>query len=279
VFGLKPSFGRVAAWPASPFGTLAHLGPMSRTVRDAALFLNVVCEPDDRDWFQLPLPPVDFRHDLDRGIKGARVAFSPRLGWVARVDPEIDAIVARAAKRFEDLGATVEQVDPPGGDPSSFFRTLYLASVGFLLADMTPEKLALLDPGLLALLEASRGISRHDHQRAMAERAAYGAALKAFMRTYDLLLTPSTAVPAFDTPLVTPFDPTGQMWMDWTPFTYPFNLTQQPAASIRCGTTRALLPVGLQIVGRWGDDAGVMRAAHAFEEASDMPAIHPKDFA
>ena len=99
------------------------------------------------------------------------------------------------------------------------------------------------------------------------------------METYDFLLTPSTAVPAFDAPLVTPFDPKGQMWMEWTPFTYPFNLTQQPAASICCGFTSEHLPVGLQIVGRMGDDAGVLRAAYAFEQRIDLASRHPKEFA
>lgn len=98
------------------------------------------------------------------------------------------------------------------------------------------------------------------------------------MQTYDFLLTPSTAVAAFDTPLVTPFDPHGQLWLDWTPFTYPFNLTTQPAASICCGFTRAGLPVGLQIVGRMGDDAGVLRAARAFEQLGNFTGKHPKDF-
>ena len=279
VFGLKPTFGLVAAWPASPFGTLAHLGPMTRTVEDAALFLEIVAEPDARDWYQQPFAEVDCLSELARGIKGARIAFSPRLGWVKQVDPEVEQLVALAAKRFGELGAIVDQVDPPGGDPTSFFRTLYFSGAGFLLGDMPEEKLRLLDPNLCSLVEASRGITRKEFQQATAERAAYGASFKTFMQTYDFLLTPSTAVPAFDTPLVTPFDPNGQLWMEWTPFSYPFNLTQQPAASICCGFTRDGLPVGLQIVGRMGDDAGVLRAARAFERLVDLSQRHPKDFA
>jgi aspartyl-tRNA(Asn)/glutamyl-tRNA(Gln) amidotransferase subunit A len=278
VFGLKPTFGLAAAWPASPFGTLAHLGPMSRTVEDAALFLNVVSEPDARDWCQQPFATTDFTRNLDAGIKGARIAFSPRLGWVRRVDPDVEEIVARAANRFRELGAVVENVDPPGGDPSAFFRVLYFSGAGFLLGDMPEEKLQLLDPNLRLVVEESRSISRKDFQQATAARAAYGAGFKAFMQAYDFLLTPSTAVPAFDTPLVTPFDPNGKLWMEWTPFTYPFNLTQQPAASICCGFTSDGLPVGLQIVGRMGDDAGVLRAARAFEKLSDFSMQHPKAF-
>ena len=277
VFGLKPTAGRVAMWPASPFGTLAHLGPMSRTVADSALFLNVISEPDARDWFQQPFPQVDYTWDLAKGIRGAKVAFSPRLGWVKHVDPEVEATVAATVKRFTELGAHVTEVAPPGGDPTSFFMTLYTAGAGFLLADYPEEKLALLDPNLRALVEASRSITRKDFQQATADRAAYGAGIKAFMANYDFLVTPSTAVAAFDTPLVTPFDPNGKLWTDWTPFTYPFNATTQPAASIPCGFTSDGLPIGIQIIGRMGEDARVLQASHALEKLLSLADRHPSD--
>jgi aspartyl-tRNA(Asn)/glutamyl-tRNA(Gln) amidotransferase subunit A len=277
VFGLKPTFGRVAAWPASPFTNLAHVGPMSRTVADSALFLNVISEPDARDWYQQPFPQIDFAWDLAKGIRGAKVAFSPRLGWVERVDEEVEDIVARAAERFTELGAHVNRVDPPGGDPSAFFRTLYVSGAGFLLADHSEEQLSLVDPGLRAIVEESRAVSRKDFQQATADRAAYGAGIKAFMLDNDFLITPTVAVPPFDTPLVTPFDPNGQMWMEWTPFTYPFNLTQQPAASVPCGFTKDGLPVGMQIVGRVGEDARVLQAAHALERLLDISEHHPPE--
>ncbi len=277
VFGLKPTFGRVAAWPASPFTNLAHVGPMSRTVADSALFLNVISEPDARDWYQQPFAQVDFSWSLEKGLRGAKIAFSPRLGWVERVDPEVEATVAEAAKHFAEFGATVTNADPPGGDPSSFFKTLYFSSAGFLLADYPEEKLALLDPNLRAIVEESRSITRKDFQLATAERAAYGAGFKAFMRDYDFIVTPTIAVPPFNTPLVTPFDPNGTMWMEWTPFTYPFNLTQQPAASVPCGFTEAGLPIGIQIVGRHGDDARVLQAAHALEKRLNLADRHPPD--
>jgi aspartyl-tRNA(Asn)/glutamyl-tRNA(Gln) amidotransferase subunit A len=277
VFGLKPTFGRVAAWPASPFTNLAHVGPMSRAVADSALFLNVISEPDARDWYQQPFAQIDFSWDLAKGIRGAKLAFSPRLGWVERVDAEVEGTVAQTVRHFADLGAQVSEADPPGGDPSSFFRTLYVSGAGFLLADYPEEKLAVLDAGLRAIVEESRAISRKDFQQATAERAAYGAGVKAFMRDHDFLVTPTVAVPAFDTPLITPFDANGQMWMEWTPFTYPFNLTQQPAASVPCGFTRDGLPIGLQIVGRIGEDARVLQAAHALEKVLGLGERHPPE--
>lgn len=277
VFGLKPTFGRVAAWPASPFTTLAHAGPMSRTVADSALFLNVISEPDARDWYQQPLPQVDFCWDLAKGIRGAKIAFSPRLGWVNHVDPEVEATVAATVKRFTELGAHVTETDPPGGDPSAFFKTLYFSGAGFLLADYPEEKLGLLDPNLRAVVEESRSMTRKDFQQATADRAAYGAGFKAFMRDYDFLVTPMIAVPPFDTPLVTPLDPANKLWMDWTPFTYPFNLTQQPAASVPCGFTNGGLPIGIQIVGRMGEDARVLQASHALEKLLSLADRHPSD--
>jgi aspartyl-tRNA(Asn)/glutamyl-tRNA(Gln) amidotransferase subunit A len=277
VFGLKPTFGRVAAWPASPFTNLAHAGPMSRSVADSALFLNVIAEPDARDWYQQPFAQVDFSWNLDKSLRGAKIAFSPRLGWVERVDGEVEATVAAVVKRFTELGALVTDADPPGGDPSSFFKTLYASGAGFLLADYPGDKLALLDPNLRLLVEESRSITRTEFQRATAERAAYGAGMKAFMRDFDFLVTPTIAVPPFDTPLVTPYDPNGTMWMDWTPFTYPFNLTQQPAASVPCGFTAGGLPIGIQIVGRHGDDARVLQAAYALERLLNLAERHPSD--
>lgn len=276
VFGLKPTFGRVAAWPLSPFTTLAHVGPMSRTVADSALFLNVISEPDVRDWYQQPFPQIDFTWDIAKGVRGVKIAFSPRLGWIERVDPEVDDAVTTAVQRFKEAGASVTNADPPMDDPSGFFRTLYFSSAGFLLGEYPPEKLDLLDPNLRAIVDEARYISRKDFQQAMAERANYGAAMKAFMADYDFLVTPTVAVPAFDTPHVTPFDPNGKLWMEWTPFTYPFNLTQQPAASINCGFTKDGLPIGLQIVGRMGEDARVLQAAQALEKLLELTDRHPE---
>jgi aspartyl-tRNA(Asn)/glutamyl-tRNA(Gln) amidotransferase subunit A len=147
-----------------------------------------------------------------------------------------------------------------------------------LLDEYPPEKLDLLDPNLRLVVEESRAITRRDFQQATADRAAYGASMKAFMTAYDFLVTPMIAVPPFDTPHVTPFDPQGTLWMEWTPFTYPFNLTQQPAASVPCGFTDSGLPIGIQIVGRHGDDARVLQAAHALERFLGLAERHPEGY-
>jgi aspartyl-tRNA(Asn)/glutamyl-tRNA(Gln) amidotransferase subunit A len=267
VFGLKPSFGRVPAYPLSPFGTVAHVGPMSRTVLDSAMLMNVIAKPDARDWHALPYEPTDYAAELESGVKGKRVAFSPRLGYVTRVVPEVEQLVAAAAKRFEELGAHVEKVDPPGGDPGEIFRTLWWAGAGFLLGDLPEGKKAQLDAGLRQMAEEGKQIPLKQYLSANAARGAYGSGIRQFMERYDFILTPAVATPAFDVGQLSPMDEGGKAWMNWTPFSFPFNLTQQPAVSIPCGFTSDGLPVGLQIVGRMFDDAGVLAAAAAYERA------------
>jgi aspartyl-tRNA(Asn)/glutamyl-tRNA(Gln) amidotransferase subunit A len=268
VYGLKPSFGRVPAYPLSPFGTVAHVGPMSRTVRDAALFLNVIAQPDARDWHALASDTTDYTAALNAGVKGKRIAFSPRLGYVKRVVPEVEALVAQAARQFEQLGAHVELADPPVADPGATFRTLWWAGAGLLLGDLPPEKMAQLDPGLRRMAEEGKALSLKDYLTANAARGIYGSTMRQFMERYDLLITPAVATPAFNVGQLTPLDDDGDAWMAWTPFSFPFNLTQQPAASINCGFTSDGLPVGLQIVGRMFDDAGALAASAAYEAAN-----------
>jgi len=264
-FGIKPSYGRVPAYPLSPFGTVAHVGPMARTVEDAALFLSIISEGDTRDWYAMAPDGRDYTQGLDGGIKGARVAHSPRLGFVEKIDPEVEALVASAVHKFSELGAIVEEADPAIGDPSDTFQTLWWSGAQFLLGELSDEKKALLDSGLREVVDQAASISTRDYLNAVKARESVGTTMRQFMEGYDFLVTPALAVPAFDVGRIAPDGYEGRQWMEWTPFSYPFNLTQQPAASINCGFTREGLPVGLQIIGRMFDDAGVLRAAQAFE--------------
>ena len=264
-YGLKPSFGRVAAYPLSPFGTVAHVGPMSRTVMDSAMMMNVISKPDARDWFNMPYEPTDYAAGLEQTMRGKRIAFSPRLGWVKKIVPEVESLVAAAVKRFESLGAHVELVDPPGGDPSDIFQKLWWSGAGFLLGDLPEEQKVKLDPGLRRMAEEGLKFDKKTHLKANSARGAYGSQMRVFMETYDFLLSPQVATPAFDVGLLSPMDEDNRAWMSWSPYTFPFNLTQQPAASVPCGFTKDGLPVGLQIVGRMYDDAGVLAASAAYE--------------
>jgi aspartyl-tRNA(Asn)/glutamyl-tRNA(Gln) amidotransferase subunit A len=267
--GLKPSFGRVAAYPLSPFGTVAHVGPMARTVTDLALMMNLLAKQDARDWHNLPYDAEDYTKELESGLRGKRVAFSLTLGGKPKIVPEVEALVKAAAKRLESLGAHVEAADPPMAEAGEIFRTLWWAGAGFALAALPEEKKALLEPALRQIAEEGAKISLRDYLNATAARGALGGRMRVWMQNYDFIVTPSVATPAFDTGRLHPDDGAGSVWLDWTPFSYPFNLTQQPAASVPCGFTKDGLPVGLQIVGRMFDDAGVLVAARSYE------AVHP----
>ena len=273
LFGIKPSFGRVPAWPLSPFGTVAHVGPMTRSVADAALMLNVLALPDARDWHALPFDARDYRTGLEHGVRGLRIAWSPDLGY-AKVDAEVSAVVKKAISVFVDLGASVEEKNPGFENPEPVFRTHWFSGAAFLLKDFSADKKKLIDPGLLEVAAQGERITAAEIRDAQMKRGALGTLMNLFHRDYDLLVTPTLAVPAFDVGQLYPDALKGGSWTDWTPFTYPFNLTQQPAASIPCGFTKAGLPVGLHIVGPRYADALVLRAARAFETA--RPITSPK---
>ncbi|MDE2446900.1 MAG: amidase [Alphaproteobacteria bacterium] len=264
-FGLKPSFGRVAAYPLSPFGTVAHVGPMTRSVRDAALMMNELAKPDARDWHSLPYDGMDYTARLAKGVKGMKFAYSATLGYVT-VDPEVAKLVRNAVRVLRAMGAKVVEIDPGFEDPGPMFRTLWWSGVRGALGGLPPEKLALVEPALQDVIEQSRSITLEHYQQATLQRGAFGARMKSFMEGYDALLTPSLPIPAFEAGKLQPADPDNHgKWVNWTPFTYPFNLTQQPAASVPCGFTKAGLPVGLQVVGRMFDDARVLRICAAYE--------------
>jgi aspartyl-tRNA(Asn)/glutamyl-tRNA(Gln) amidotransferase subunit A len=271
VSGLKPSFGRVPQYPQSVFGMVAHSGPMARSVADLALLLTVMAGADDRDVYALPPDPRDWRQGLEDGVNGLRVAFSPSLGY-ARVDPEVAAAVERAARRFAELGAHVETVERVFDDPRPAWLTLWFACAAKAMSAYSAEERRRIDPGLEASAQKGARMSAIDYVTADVARSALSLRMVEFHRRYDLLLTPSVAVPALPVGELLS-DPARQKeWIEWAPFSYPFNLTRQPGASVPCGLTKAGLPIGLQIIGRRHEEALVLRAARAFEQAAPFAA-------
>ena len=267
--GLKPSFGRVPAYPLSPFGSVAHLGPHTMSVCDAALMLNVMAQPDARDWTALPYDPRDHNVGLEDGVRGMRLAYSPTLGYAKNVHPEVAAAVDKAVTQLAALGAHVEAIDPGFEDPLDISIGLWFAGAYTLWSDLSEAQRELIDPDFAAEAALGERLDRSALHQLTMRRGLLGSHMRQFMQRYDALLTPAVAVPAFDA------KPAGhQPWTDeamlgWTPFSYPFNLTQQPAISVPCGLTHAGLPIGLQIVGRMFDDATVLRVARAYES------VHP----
>ena len=273
IFGLKAHFGRVPAFPASPMGTLSHVGPMTRTVGDTALMMNAIAMPDARDWFSLPYDGRDYRIGLEDGVEGLRIAYSPALGY-ARVDPEIAEAVKRAVQVFVDMGAEVDEVDPGFEDPAWVFRTHWYFGAANLYRKLTPEQRKLMDPGFVEVAEEGLTYTSEQIAKAAEARSALGLTMNLFHESYDLLLTPTLPLPAFDAGIEFPAGKGFTRWPDWSPFSHPFNLTQQPAASAPCGFTKAGLPIGLQIVGPAHADSLVLQAARAYEAAH--PFVMPK---
>ena len=272
--GIKPTFGRVSYYPPSPFGTLAHAGPIARTVADCALALDVLSVPEPRDWQALPKVRESFSSSLRRGIAGLRVAFSQDLGYV-EVDPEVAAAVAQAVGVFEGLGAVVDQVDPGFADPISDFNILWFAGAARALGAL--DRRFGVDPGLIEIAEIGSRYSAVEYLRANERRAQLGVHLGIFHATYDLLLTPTLPIRAFEAGIEVPPDWPQSRWTSWTPFSYPFNLTQQPALSVPCGFTSDGLPIGLQIIGARHADALVLQAAHAYQTAHPLTQHRPSE--
>lgn len=273
-FGIKPSYGRVPAYPASAFTVLAHQGPLTRNVSDAALMLGVIGEPDGRDTTAWNTPVPDFRIGLEDGVHGLRIAFSPRLGYVRELDAEIEGAAREAARVFADLGAHIEEIDPGFAEPIEMEKTVWYA-VASTIVDAVPRDMRdKVDEGLRRMADIGRRYSLADYLAAHTQRVELAQHMLRFHQRFDLLLTPQMPTTAIEAGRVTPADGRfGDEWINWSPYTYPFNLTQQPAASVPCGFAGDGLPIALQIVGPPRNDALVLRAARAFESARPFPAL------
>ncbi|MET7362601.1 amidase [Streptomyces sp. NPDC005562] len=267
IFGMKPTYGRVPLYPASPFGTLAHVGPMTRDAADAALMMEVITGPDPRDWSQLGAVAGSFRSGLDGGVRGLRIAYSPSLGGQVAVRPAVAAAVRRAVESLAAQGAYVEEADPDFSDPAEAFHTLWFSGAARVVQHLAPAQRQLLDPGLREICGQGARYSALDYLAAVDVRMDLGRRMGHFHSTYDLLVTPTLPLTAFEAGAEVPRGSGHRRWTGWTPFTYPFNLTQQPAATVPCGVDGDGLPIGVQIVGARHADTVVLRAAHALYEA------------
>lgn len=274
VFALKPTYGRVPLYPASPFGTLSHVGPMTRDAADAALLMDVITGADWRDWSQLGQVSEGFRGALGGSLDGLRVAFSPSLGGVP-IDPEVASAVRRAVGLLAELGAEVEEAEPGFADPVEAFHVLWFSGAARVVQPLDAERRALLDPGLREVCEQGAAYSALDYLAAVDARVALGHTMGRFHARYDLLVTPTLPITAFAAGVEVPPGSPHRRWTGWTPFTYPFNLTQQPAASVPCGLSSTGLPIGVQLVAARHADALVLRAAHALFEAGVADGVRP----
>jgi aspartyl-tRNA(Asn)/glutamyl-tRNA(Gln) amidotransferase subunit A len=266
IVGLKPTHGRVPVYPPSTFGTLSHVGPMARTVADAALLLDVIGSPDVADPLALDRQaPVSAGYGAE-AIRGLRVAYSPALGY-AEVDPEVAEAVRGAAAALEEQGARVTQADPGFTSPAPAFEVLWYAGAAKIVDDIPESRRHLVDPGLAEIAAEGRRYSAVGYLQAMRERSELGIAMGAFHQTHDLLVLPTEPIVAFAAGAEVPAGSAQPRWTSWTPFTYPFNMSHQPAATVPCGFSAAGLPIGVQVVGPRHADALVLSACAAIEAA------------
>lgn len=263
IVGLKPTFGRVPAYPASSFGTVAHLGPMTRSAADAAAMLKAMSGRDLRDWYQ-GAGVLDALDDGTVDLAGKRIGYwaKPPVGTV---DPEVAAAVDAVVAKIRAAGAVVEPIDLPGDNLLQLFHHHWFSGAAMRLSLIPENARAGIDPGFLEIAAEGASYGSTALVAAQAKRADFGSAMDRLLADYDYLVSPGTAIPAFEAGLEVPAGGDYRRWTEWAGFAFPINLSQQPAAVIPAGRTAAGLPIGLQIVGARGRDASVLSAAASLE--------------
>ncbi|MEE3853320.1 amidase [Gordonia sp. LSe1-13] len=273
IVGLKPTFGRVPLYPASPFGTLAHAGPMTRTVADCATMLDVLSGFDPRDWWAMPTPTTSSAELLSRAphhLDGVRIAYSPDLGYGSN-DPVVQQNTEAALEIMRGLGASVTQIELGWEDPAWAYHILWFSGADVVVKAQGPGATEKIDHGLAAALTRHADFSATDYLDATALRMALGVEMGQLHLDFDVLITPSTPRVAFEAGVDVPAGSASPDWTSWTPYSYPFNLTGQPAITIPSGFDRSgatALPTGLQIVGARHADDTVLRVAAAYERVA-----------
>jgi aspartyl-tRNA(Asn)/glutamyl-tRNA(Gln) amidotransferase subunit A len=279
VVGFKASFGRVPNWPGSGGAMLRHIGPVTRTVGDMAAVLDVLAGPDPRDLLSLAADGSRYAADLEQGVRGKRIGYSPDLGY-ARVEPEVAAICQRAAQRFAAAGAHVEAVRLDWRDPYEAWSVFFFGTAAAALEKKLPAQGDLLDPGLRRVVDSGLRLRGVDFANALAARHDFWEQVRRFYQRFDLLVCPTLAVPPFAVGQddADPLEGERLGPLQWTRFTYPFNLTGQPAASVPAGWTKSGMPIGLQIVGSRHADLLVLQAARAWEQIEPWQEKKPPMF-
>lgn len=269
VFGLKPHLGRIPRYPSLPgWETMAVEGPITRTVEDAAIMMDVMAGPDERDYLCLPPSDLNYHARLEDDIIGKKFAYSPDLGQFI-IDPEVAEVVKKAVTSFSDLGHEVEEVTLDLVDMGQDFLYQVISETAAGLEEFREEWEKVMYPAYAAFLGLEESLKSVDFVKIQYKRKELSEQVwQQVFKDYDFLLAPVTAVPAFDVEIgIGPFEINGEGIgpVGWL-LTFPFNFTGQPAASVPCGFTKDNLPIGLQIVGKRFDELGVLQASRAFEK-------------
>ncbi|MER9664765.1 amidase family protein, partial [Mesorhizobium sp. M0159] len=265
IVGHKPSYGRVPAYPPSSFGTVAHIGPMARTVADAAAMLNAMSGRDLKDWTQSTQAFLEVSlHQVNWSEKRVGYWKTPCVG---SVDPEIAVAVEAVLKDLELAGATITEIRlPEQGDLLQIFLLYWFVGAANRLSSINPRDHALLDPGFVNAAHIGQKYTAVERMQAEQRRAAFGAKMDALLEEFDYVMSPAVPVAAFDVGRDIPAGSGLETSFEWSSFSFPINLSQQPACSVPCGFTSDDLPIGFQIIGARGDDMGVLSAALSYEQ-------------
>ena len=272
VYGFKPSFGRVPQGSMKLFGymgTLVHIGPIVRYVRDAALMLDAIIGDHPSDRYSLPKQNISYSEKVTEQPKKLKMGFSLDLGFAEAIDSEVKETVLNSFKKFETLDWLVEKARLKLKNAASTIATIWTSGFGFRLGSYLKQWEDKLDPELVEVIKAGIKYSVQEIKSAELEREIIYETISKFFRKYDILLTPTVLCTAFNLGKSYPDEIEGKEISNmgaWIPFTYPFNLTGHPAASIPCGWSKEGLPIGMQIVGRRLDDLTVLQVSQTFEE-------------
>jgi aspartyl-tRNA(Asn)/glutamyl-tRNA(Gln) amidotransferase subunit A len=268
--GLKGSYGRVPQWPAGVFASVACLGPMTRSVRDAALMFSALARYDLRDPFCIPDDPRDWRDGIEDGVSGLRVGLLRRPGFDAPVDADGLAVVEHAASILTDAGAVIEEAQAELPDTMGVFSRVWGAALARLVTTLPEDRRGLIDPGIHEVAERLGGMSAIEFMNAEAARTAAAHAMARLHQRFDLMLCPTVPAgpPLADAPTA---DPVQALWRDWAPWTFTFNLTRQPAITMPLGFSEVGLPRSVQLAAAQYRDDLVLRAARVLEVAEPVP--------
>jgi aspartyl-tRNA(Asn)/glutamyl-tRNA(Gln) amidotransferase subunit A len=266
IFGIKPTAGRVPYFPPSVVGSASCIGPLTRTVGDGALMLRAMADPDPRDWIGATTPPPDYVAEMAGGVKGLRICYSPTMGY-AKVDEEVAAATRRSAEEFAAMGAIVEERDHLWDDPRETYENVFRIAQAKAWRTFTDEQRALGGPEFVEMALEGMELSLFDYTDAEAVRANFGSQVSVLLDQFDLLLTPQLCLTAFEAGLEYPEGRGMRRWLDWAPFTFPFNFSTHPAATMPNGFDSSGMPTAFQLVAQRGRDALAIRACRAYEEA------------
>jgi amidase len=269
IVGMRPSIGRVAHTPVAAIDrNLGVQGPMARNVEDLALLLDAMSGEHPADPLSLPVLPTSFLSAARSGKTPKRVAYSPDLG-ITPVDPEVAAITRKAAERFAELGAIVEEAHPDLREAHECFHVLRAFDFAISKAGLLRSKRDLLKPEVIWNIEEGLKLTVERIERAEAQRVAITARTVEFFKSYDLLLLPATIVAPFPVEQRYVAECAGKKfdnYVEWLGIVYAITLACCPALSLPCGFTASGLPVGLQMVTAPRGEAQLLAGAKALED-------------